>query len=151
MSEKYKKIQDTMNLPQLASLTEKFDIELNADDELLEQLRIEMSDKLFTFSERILEPIMAGSDSYSSLFEQDMLSKKERQEIFRLYKKIQALKWENNMLSISKDDKMTAEWIKKTWELWNTELEFYLSTICKKLADSWTNMNFPKEKTNYHG
>ena len=140
-----------MDLPQLSSLTKKFDIELNGDDELFEQIRLEISEKLFTFSEKIIEPIIVGSDSYSSLFEQDMLSRKERQGLFNLYKKIQVLKWENNLLMMKPSDKKTGEWISSVWSLWNNELEQEVTKICKKLSASWSDLKFKEDKIRYLG
>ncbi len=151
VAEKFKKMQTSLNMPQLSTITEKFKIELEDEEEILEQIRQELSDKLFAFSEKIIEPIIVGGESYASLFEQEMLSRKEREELFKLYKKIQVLKWENNFISITQDEKKTAEWIKKTWELWNTELESQLSGICEKIAENWKELKPKKENTVYYG
>lgn len=151
IAEKYKKMQDKFNLPHLNELENTFKIELEEDDKLFEQIRLEISDKLFTFTEKIIEPIIGGAESFSGIFEQSMLTEHEREKLFRLYKKIQVLKWENNLLIMKPDERQTAKWIKKTWDFWNTELEEELRKICKKLSTSWQALKFRDEKTTYLG
>lgn len=147
----YRKLQSKFNLPQLNELKETFKFEIEENDRIFDQIRTEISDRLFNFTEKIIEPIIAGSDSYSCLFEQEMISERERQKLFDMYKKIQVLKWENNLLLVQPDEQRAAEWVKKTWELWNNELEGELSDICKKLSTSWKNIRFEKSNQIYHG
>ena len=147
----YKRLQTKFNLPQLNELKETFKFDIEENEKIFDQIRNEISERLFNFTEKIIEPIIAGSDSYSCLFEQEMLSDRERQRLFNLYKKIQVLKWENNLLMVQPDEQRAAEWVKKTWELWNKELESELSVVCKKLSDSWGNIKFENPNQNYHG
>ena len=149
--DKYKKLQNKFNLPQLSELKNTFKFELDSEDEIFDQIRIEMSERLFTFTERILEPIVSGAESYSSLLEQDMMTREDRSEIFQMYKKVQALKWENNLLMINPSEKDTAIWIKKVWTFWNAELGEMLSRICKQMSAGWKDLTIKDEKTVYHG
>lgn len=149
--ERYKRMQDLFGLPKLTDLRETFKFEIENEEEIFDQIRIEISDKLFTFTERIIEPIIAGSDSLCCLFEQNMITEEERVKMFELYKKIQALKWENNVLMLSPNEKETAKWIKKTWNFWNSEMEANLSSICRKLSFSWKGLKFENYKSHYHG
>ncbi|MBS3053030.1 MAG: hypothetical protein J4469_00860 [Candidatus Aenigmarchaeota archaeon] len=152
--EKYKKMQDKFDLPHLNELKNTFKIEFQEDEKdekLFEQIRLEISDKLFAFTEKIIEPIIGGAETFSGIFEQSMLTEAEREKLFRLYKKIQVLKWENNLLIMKPDERETAKWIKKTWDFWNNELEDELRTVCKKLSTSWQTLRFKDEKTTYLG
>ena len=147
----YKKMQTKFNLPQLNELKETFKFDLEENGKIFDQIRSEISERLFTFTDKIIEPVIAGSDSYSCIFEQEMLSDEERQKLFDLYKKVQALKWENNLIMLQPDEKRAAEWVKKTWEFWNTEFEDELSRLCRKLSTSWDTLTFKSDKTVYHG
>lgn len=149
--DKYRKMQEEMSLPQLNELKEKFKIEVEEDDKIFDNIRTEMSEKLFMFSERIIEPVIGGMDSFSCLFEQNMVTEAERQELFGLYKKIQMLKWENNTLLISPDDKKVAEWIKKTWDLWNNEMQEKLLKFSTKMSSGWGDLSFKKKRSAYLG
>ena len=85
---------------------------------------------------------MSGYDSFSGMYEQNMLNEKEVTNLFKLYKKIQVLKWENSLLIIHPDESKNAEWIKKTWELWDGELEGKLTKLCRKMSLEWKILRF---------
>ena len=148
--ERYRKIQEKFNLPHLHELkqTFKFDVE---NFETIDQLRVEISDQLFAFSEKVIEHLVAGNESFCCLFEQNMIDAGERKRLFELYKKLQVLKWKNNLLMIKPNEKKTGEWIRKTWDLWNNELEGEVTKICKKLSVGWSDLRFKTEKMPYTG
>jgi hypothetical protein len=151
ISERYKKIQDRFNLPLLADLKNAFTFEIEDSNKLIDQIRVEISERVFALSEKVIEPIIGSADTFSNLFEQDMFDENEREKLFRLYKKVQALKWENNLLAIRPNDKLTAQWIRKTWDFWNNELSRELAEVCRKMAVNWQDMKFKNENTVYHG
>ncbi len=148
--EKYRKIQEKFDLPHINQLKQTFKVDID-EFENIDQIRTEISDQLFSLTEKIIEHVIAGNESFCCLFEQNMINSEERKTLFNLYKKIQVLKWENNLLMIKPDEKKSGEWIRKTWTLWNQELESEATKICKKLSDSWSDLKFKKEKTEYHG
>jgi len=148
--QRYKKIQTKFNLPQINELKETFKCD-SENVENIDQLRMEISDQLFAFTEKVIEHIIVGNDSFCCLFEQDMLDQTEREKLFSLYKKIQVLKWENNLLMLKPNDKKTGEWISSVWSLWNNELEQEVTKICKKLSSSWSDLRFKEDKIRYMG
>ena len=81
---RYKKLQERFGLPKLHELKNTFKFEINGENEIFDQIRVEMSDRLFSFSDRIIEPIIAGSEAYCCLYEQNMLTEEERQELFEI-------------------------------------------------------------------
>ncbi len=137
---KYEDIQTKMNLPKLDELQKAFNLELDFFEEsIVDHVRNEMADAIFEFSEKIIEPLLTA-ENFCCEFEQKMLSKKELDDIFTMYRKVQSLKWENNILAIKNDEKRSAEFISKMWELWQKDLEKKLDHLCKKLSDGWTSM-----------
>lgn len=149
--QKYKNIQERFGLPQLTDLKAAFKLELEDEDVTFDEIRTEMSDKLFMFTEKIIEPIISGYDSFPGLYEQNMLTEREVTQLFRLYKKIQVLKWENTILTLKPDEKSTAEWIKKVWSFWNEEFEPELSKVSRKLSTSWQKLEFRERRQTYQG
>ena len=143
-------MQDRFNLPHLNELKERFKFDIEENEKIFDQIRNEISERLFTFTEKIIEPVIAGSDSYSCIFEQEMLTEKDRQKLFDIYKKIQVLKWENSLLMLQPDEKKAAVWVKKTWELWDSEIEEELSKTCRKLSNSWKDLRFKTEHSTYN-
>jgi hypothetical protein len=148
--EKYKKVQEKFDLPHYNELKTAFKLDAeNFED--IDSIRSEMSDKLFSLGERVIEHIIVGNDSFCCLFEQDMVTQGEKERLFEIYKKLQVLKWENSLLSIKPNEKKTSEWIKKTWELWNNDMEEEVSKMCKKLSLAWSDLKFAEEKVQYSG
>ena len=146
---RYKKMQSRFDLPHLSELRQTFNFDLDESDDILEKIRLEMSEKLFTFTEKIIEPlIFTTEETYN--FEQNMLTQTEMDELFSLYKKLQVLKWNNNLLTVKPDEKETVIWINKTWKLWNDEVGKKMTQLCSKFSKEWEKMQFKSEKTNYH-
>jgi hypothetical protein len=148
--DKYRKIQEKYELPHFQELKDAFRFD-SENFENIDKLRVEISDQLFSFSERVIEHVLTGNEAFCCLFEQDMVTDEERQRIFDLYKKIQVLKWENNLLLIKPNERRTIDWIQKTWSLWNNDLEGEMTKICKKMSENWSDLRFKNEKTTYHG
>jgi len=146
---KYQIIQEKFNLPKFDELQKTFGIEISDEKNVLDHIRTEASDKIFAFSEKIIEPVVGGSDNFSCLFEQNMIGKKEMVELFEIYKKIQVLKWESNLLSIKYDEKRTAEWIKKMWSLWNNDIQNRLILLCEKFSVGWNELKIKKDDMHY--
>ena len=149
--QRYKKLQTKFSLPHLTELEQTFKFEIEEKDELFDQIRHEMSDRVFSFTERIVEHLIGGPESLCCLYEQNMISTEEKQNLFQLYKKIQVLKWKNNMLLMNPDENKIAEWIKDAWILWNDELQKELNTTCKNLSSRWNDLKFKDDSTYYHG
>jgi hypothetical protein len=84
------------------------------------------------------------------VIERDMLTREETAKLFELYKKIQSLRWRNNLLMIRPNKEETAKWIKKSWEFWN-ELEKTMTRMCKKFSTGWEDLKFKKEIIDYNG
>ncbi|MBI5061408.1 MAG: hypothetical protein HZB67_03775 [Candidatus Aenigmarchaeota archaeon] len=143
----YRKVQERFNLPQLEKLRQVFQFELEEISDI-NQMRDEISEKLFDFVERVIEPLI-WSGHHTHLMERDMLSEKEMQELFELYKKIQALRWRSNMLMIRPNADESARWIHKSWEFW-ADLETTMTRLCRKFSISWENLRFKNEKVDYN-
>lgn len=149
--QKYKKFQTKFSLPRLTELKATFSFELEDGGEIFGQIRNEISEKMFSFTESIIEPMIGNPDSLSCLYEQNMLTKSDKERLFQLYKKIQILKWKNNILTIHPSEESNAEWVRETWDFWNKELKKELTGVCSKLCTGWKEFKFNNEATQYHG
>ncbi|MBS3053941.1 MAG: hypothetical protein J4431_00180 [Candidatus Aenigmarchaeota archaeon] len=149
--EKYKKFQTKFSLPHLTELKETFNFEIEEEGEIFEQIRTEISNRVFSFTERIIEPIIGDADSLSGFYEQHMITKEDKERLFGLYKRLQVLKWKNNMLLMDPEEEDVAQWIRETWQFWNDDMKKELKHVCKKLSAGWADLKFKSEPTNYHG
>ncbi|MFC2143353.1 hypothetical protein ACFLQN_03060 [Candidatus Aenigmatarchaeota archaeon] len=147
--DKYKKTKLKLDFPQINEIKETFKFELDEDENVLEQIRMEIFDRIFIFTEKIIEPLISDPDGLSSYIEQGMIEEEQRDRLFKLYSKIQMIKWENNRLAIDSNEREILKWIKKTWEFWNEELKDELTLICKTLSKSWSEIKENKDQLDY--
>ncbi len=145
--EEYKRIQAKFNLPEISELKNAFQFTENISD--LDEMRNEMTNKIFEFTERVIEPLV-WCNSQCHMIEKSMLTDEESKDLFSTYKKTQALKWRNNLLTIKPDKKESAKLIKDLWDFWNA-FEPNMSKICIKFSDGWSDLKFKKEHVEYNG
>jgi len=143
----YRKVQERFGLPQLVKLQKIFQFEVDEYSDI-HHIRTEISHKLFDFSENIVEPLIWCNQQCHAV-ERDMLTEAEYKELFQLYKKIQALRWKNNMLKMKPDTNETAKWIKDMWTFWG-EFEPKVSRICDKFSKGWETLSFKEKTADYH-
>ena len=146
--EDYKRIQQKFGLPHLDKLKTVFQLEIEPECDL-DEIRNEISNRLFEFTERVIEPLM-WSNQHCSMIEREMLHESEGHEIFELYREIQTLRWRNNLLSIKPEAKGTAEWIRDLWTFWKT-FEIVGTKMCLKFANGWQTLKFKEVDAEYHG
>ncbi|MBS3056367.1 MAG: hypothetical protein J4473_02955 [Candidatus Aenigmarchaeota archaeon] len=133
----YKTIQRKFQLPHINDLQKKFKIEFDSEIPVIENIREELSDKIFDFSDRVLEPLLSEPDTLHGFIEHHMISDEDRRKLFEIYKKIQSLKWENHILSINSSEESSGNWIKKAWDLWNSDIEQAVMDICRRFSEEW--------------
>ena len=144
----YRKIQDKFGLPHIERLQTVFQFEV--DDEFdIHEIRNEIGSRLFDFTERVIEPLL-WSNHHCHIIEREMLSSPEGEELFAMYKQIQALRWRNNLLTIKPDEASTAEWIRDMWAFWKT-FEAIASNLCIRFSEGWKTLTFKEVNTEYQG
>jgi len=144
----YRKVQEKFKLPHLEKLQQTFQFDLEEIYDI-DQIRDEISERLFEFTERVIEPLI-WSSNHTHIIEREMMSKAETEEIFALYKKIQALRWKNNLLTIRANKEETAKWIKELWDFWR-EFENKTIKLCGKFSYGWETLSFKEALAEYQG
>ncbi|MFH0829990.1 MAG: hypothetical protein V1887_02405 [Candidatus Aenigmatarchaeota archaeon] len=138
------------HIPEWDWLNKNFRLKLEEDTHLLEQVRASVSEKLDVLARSTIEPILAGGESYCCYFERKMLTDVQKEELWDIYRQLQALLWRSNALSVDFSDKETANWlsdVKGTME----RVKPRMLAICGRLADGWTKYKRETAETAYHG
>ena len=143
----YQRMQERYKLPQLDRLQSVFQFELDECNNI-DNIRDEISDRLFDFTERVIEPLIWSTHN-CHMIERDMLNNEESSELFTIYRKIQSLRWKNNLLAIRPDAVGTAEWIRDMWDFWRG-FEGRAVNLCTKFSDGWETLRFKETTTDYH-
>jgi hypothetical protein len=144
----YKRLQERFGLPHLQKLQTTFQLDIEPECNL-DEIRSEISNKLFEFTEHAIEPLL-WSGHHCHIMEREMLNPEEGERIFELYKEIQALKWRNNLLSIRRNPEETAVWIHDLWMFWR-RFEIFATDLCLKFSDGWKTLRFKEIKPEYQG
>ena len=148
MLDSYKKLQEKFGLPHLDKLQSAFQFEIDEKVDL-NDIRDEISTKLFDFTEREIEPLL-WSAHYCHAVERNMLVPQEAQQVFELYKQIQALRWRNNLLTIRPDPEETAHWIADMWNFWK-QFDQIVGSLCSKFSTGWEKLNIKEAVAEYQG
>ncbi len=150
VKEKWKVLRAKYQLPDIQRLKQVFRFEVESDELLLEDVRNRISSKLALFS-HMVEHMIGSAENFCCLYERGMLSKREKLELFQIYRRLQSLIWESNYLSIVYSEERMANWIQKVWRLWNNGIEKKLSEYCEKLSSGWIEFEMMSDDTIYHG
>lgn len=142
---KYKK------LPKWKWIEANFKIKTEEEWHVLEIIRYSIAEKLSIVGKIIIEPIVSGGRDYSSYLERRMFSKKELEELFKVYQEIQELGWKSASLKVDEfSEKSFVEWITEVKKEWDV-LRPKAVKLCKKISKGWGEFKKPEQNTAYHG
>jgi hypothetical protein len=136
-------------LPDWKWLKANFHIKVE-DGNLIESVRVSVSDKLDQVAHEMIEPIIGSNENYCCYFERKMLSEAERDKMFEIYRQLLALLWQSNRLAVDFSDKGFADWLTKICADWE-RLKPAITKMFDKLATGWQNYKKQTEETAYHG
>ncbi|MFA5019943.1 MAG: hypothetical protein WC533_02490 [Candidatus Pacearchaeota archaeon] len=146
--EQYEKLSKKYSLPLFKELNEDFDI-VKAEfgcETLLRDIRKEISTKYLS-ALNIVELLLNPSNgSMFHMFLVKSISKEEKDILDNLFDKIGEIQIEGFELDVYYNEKKEAEFIKKTFHLWQ-EIKPDLAKVIKSLKDNWRKTSFKKEKS----
>ncbi len=138
------------HLPDWNWLSENFRIKHEEDAPVLENARASATEKLENILRGIIEPLLSGNENFCCFFERKFISQAEKDELFEIYKNLQALLWRSHELQISFSEKAAVEWLadlKTSWTKFSPKLQHFT----KKISHGWENYKKTEVETAYHG
>ena len=96
-------------------------------------LEEKLTDRLI-FLRDVIEPFIFGTDNYTSWVETKMLSKREKSELFKVFKVLQHLIWEARIVGIT--NKGFPEWVREFKTEWE-KIKSGLEPMFKKISIGW--------------
>ena len=146
----YQKLkQKYKNLPDFKWLEENFNVKIKDDSPMLEQIREQMEKKILGIRD-LIEPIIGASETYSSWFERKMITDREKEELFKIYKKLQIIYWKSNKIGLGSLEKEYVDLIVSVKDLW-TDLKPALTSVFDKIMIGWAKYSKKEDDTSYHG
>lgn len=144
----YSSLQKKYKLPDFDKVYQEFEIVDIEEDFVLKSVLSRMRKKIVNCIGIILPPIHPNDSSLHSLIESDILSKEEKHNMYKLYRKLNHL-YHNSLASSFKDEKNIAESIKIIWKQW-PEIKNEMANILSKLTAGWKK-EAEEEKVEYYG
>ena len=147
----YNNLKQKFNLPDFDQLNNDFGIEdIDSDSRLhLQKIRIKIYEKIEYYA-KVLEILIQPDSSLSDMYEARYFSDNDREKIYSLYKKFMSILRRSNLVAIKNDEKETVEFIKDSYNIWNSSKDV-LSKHVSKLVDVWKKDTDMKSDFSYFG
>ena len=140
----YNKFKKKYKMPKLEDLEDTFAFKLSKDseNELYDICKAILES--IDYAREVLEPILFLSESSkpSNFYEAGLVKVKE---CFRIYRKITELRWKYIKIYFDPKEENLADFINKSYKIWNKEIKKYLIDFSNKMENGWKNY---KEKKN---
>lgn len=147
----YNKLKAKYNLPEFAELDMEFSIsDIEGHNFLARKIIGKMTERIDEFScvlDGILQP---DSSSVKGMAETCFYDDTEKKELYSLHRRVMALLRKSLDASLTRDEKVEAEYIAETFAKWKA-LKICLRPLLLKLSSSWLSENTVDEKLGYMG
>ena len=148
-----KKLEGLLKKYKLSSFREldnEFEISgIEKKEFLLREVRRKIAERIESYA-KLFESVFQIEPSLTTLNELTALSDGEKENLYKIFRKIMVLDRFSIETSIDENDRKTAEFIKKALNEWK-ELKKELLPIIKKLKESWMKEKKIKEILRYVG
>jgi len=151
IEEQYSKLKEKYSLPNFKEINKEFEISTIENEHfLLKEVINKITDRIDFFS-RIFEEVLQPDPSIlRSMYETKSFNDEERKTAFSLYKKLMLINRQSVEVSLKKEERQEADFIKKAFDEWK-ELKTSISRIVDKLKDSWKKEADSKQELGYLG
>ncbi len=151
IEEQYGKLTKKYALPNFKEIDKEFEIAaIENENFLLREITNKIVDRIDFFS-RLFEDLLQPDPSLlRSMYESKIFNDEERKTIYTLYKKMMVINRQSVGVSLNREEKEDAVFIKKTFDEWK-ELKTSISKIVDKIKDSWKKEADSKEELGYLG
>lgn len=138
-------------LPKYDAINNEFDIStIENDNFLLRKIIQEMFERIDFYATTLSELLQPDTAQVKSMHESRFFNDKEREKIFELYKKLMIIIRNASEVSLQREERLEAEYIKNTFDEWLL-IKPELLKIVNKMKDSWKKETDIKEELAYFG
>jgi hypothetical protein len=150
IKEKYQELSKKHKLPSFDEIDNEFEIStIEKDDFLLREVRRKIAEKIEVYA-KFLEEILQPEVTVCNMYESKAFDAKEREGLFKLYKKLMFLSRASVETAVNEDDNKTSEYINEVFKDWNQIKEDFLK-FAKKSKECWLKESDIKEDLGYLG
>jgi len=147
---KYEELKKKYSLPDFEELNKEFEIlTIEHEDFLLREIRKNIISKITSVCESF-ENLLTPDNTVVSIYEYKAFNDAEREEIFKLYKRLKVLEKLSLELSLNHDEKKDAEFINEFFSSWES-IKNKIIKIIRKMRDFWEKESTKKDNEEYFG
>jgi len=151
IEEQYGKLKKKYVLPDFNEVDKEFEIAtIENENFLLREITNKIVDRIDFFSRLFEELLQPDPSLLRNMYESKIFNDEERKTIYSLYKKLMVINRQSVEVSLNREEKEYAGFIKKTFDEWK-ELKTSISKIVDKIKDSWKKEADSKEELGYLG
>ncbi len=146
----YEIFRKKYSLPNFEELDLEFDLHCIDDTRfLLKEIRVKIEEKADNTA-LMMEEILQPDTKVSNLYESRVFSESEKEQLFRIFRKLMKIKKKAVYLMLANNEKDDAEFIKEALSEW-LGIKKELSPFMKKLISAWETESDAKEELSYFG
>lgn len=97
-----------------------------------------------------LEQLIIINENYRSYLERAMLTKQEKENIFKMYRALLSILWDYNATSLVNTKESYVKWIEKLKNIWENNKKDIID-IFSKLSLKWKNFELKEAEIKYTG
>lgn len=151
IEEQYGGLKEKYDLPSFQEINKEFEIStIENKSFLLREITNKIVERIDFFSGLFEDLLQPDPSLLRSMYEAKIFNDEERKTIYTLYKKLMVLNRQSVEVSLNREEKEDAFFIKKTFYEWK-ELKTSISKIVDKIKDSWKKETESKEELGYFG
>ena len=151
IEEQYGKLTKKYSLPNFKEINKEFEISTIENEQfLLKEIINKITDRIDFFSSLLEDLLQPDPSLLRSMYEAKIFNDEERKNIYNLYKQLMVINRQSVGVSLEKEEKEEADFIKKTFDEWK-ELKTSISKIIDRTKDSWKKETDSKEELGYFG
>jgi hypothetical protein len=141
IKERYEDLTKKYKLPPFNSLNNEFEISTIENKEfLLREIRRKIDEKIELYVKLLEGILQPDTSSLSDMYECSVFNDKEKDVIFKLFKKLLFFHRFSIETSVGEDDKRSVEFINDFWKDWSG-IKDEFSDFVKKMKEEWIKEN----------
>ena len=150
VKERFNELKKKHALPDFDGLNNEFEVSgIENKDFLLREIRRKMDERVEAFL-KMLNTVLQPETNIAELHECREFSEKDKEDIYRLFKRLMLMHDSSLLAGISCSEEEDARFISDTFKEWS-KIKGQMKDILSKMRDAWKNDTNIKEELGYLG
>ena len=137
IKERYQELRKKHKLPSFNEINKEFEIStIEKEEFLLREIRRKIAEKIEAYTKFLEDILHPDPPTTSNMYESRIFNDEDRNEIFKIYKRLMFFDRFSIETAVDEDDKKSSEYINAVFKEWGELKKQFLSFV-KKSKESW--------------